>query len=58
MGINDLCFTQNVGQLVTCSSDRSVKVWKVDVGEKNMDQTKAFKISEADTTGLKENVEK
>lgn len=58
MGINDLCFTQNQGQLVTCSSDRSVKVWQVDVGGKTMDETKAYKLSAADSEGLKENVEK
>jgi hypothetical protein len=33
-------------------------VWQVDVGGKTMDETKAYKLSAADSEGLKENVEK
>lgn len=55
MGINDFAFGQD-GQIITCSSDRTVKNWKIN--EKTLEEQKIFSLSEFDTTGLKDNVEK
>lgn len=57
MGINDFCFGENE-QIVTCSSDRSVKVWAVKIDEKTVDEVRKLGLSEEDDKGLKDNVEK
>ena len=57
MGINDFSFMENE-QIVTCSSDRSVKVWAVKVDEKTVDEVRKLGLSEEDDKGLKDNVEK
>jgi len=55
MGINDFSFADD-GQIVTCSSDRTIKHWKIN--EKSLDEERTLNLSEFDTTGLKDNVEK
>jgi WD40 repeat protein len=55
MGINDFCFAED-GQIVTCSSDRTVKQWKIN--DKTLDEERTLNLSEFDATGLKDNVEK
>lgn len=55
MGINDFVFAEE-GQIITCSSDRTVKQWKIN--EKTLDEERVHNLSEFDTTGLKDNVEK
>ena len=55
MGINDFAFGED-GQIITCSSDRSVKMWKIN--EKTLDEQRVLNLSEFDATGLKDNVEK
>lgn len=56
MGINDMIFA-GADELVTCSSDRTVKRWKI-VENKALEQNKVLQISEADSSEYKENVEK
>ena len=55
MGINDFSFGED-GKIITCSSDRTVKLWKIN--EKTLDEEKTYNLSEFDATGLKDNVEK
>jgi WD40 repeat protein len=54
MGINDLSFGEE-GQIFTCSSDRTVKEWKL---SETLEEVKTYNLSEFDATGLKDNVEK
>jgi WD40 repeat protein len=55
MGINDFCFADD-GQIVTCSSDRTIKQWKIN--NPTLDEERTLNLSEFDTTGLTDNVEK
>jgi WD40 repeat protein len=57
MGINDFSFMENE-QIVTCSSDRTVKVWSLKVEDKAIDEVRKLGLSEEDDKGLKDNVEK
>ena len=58
MGVTDMCFTTNQEELVTCSSDRNVKRWKLNIAEKQLDEVIAYEHSEKDQTELKDNVDK
>lgn len=42
MGINDFCQTQNEGEIATCSSDRTIKVWKLNIAEKSLDEVRTL----------------
>lgn len=55
MGINDFVFGED-GQIITCSSDKSVKQFRIN--EKTLDEERTFNLSEFDNNGLKDNVEK
>ena len=58
MGINDFCFTSNENEIITCSSDRTAKVWKVDFEGNKLDEVRTLVLSEADSEEFKENVDK
>jgi len=58
MGINDFMFTPTPYELVTCSSDRSAKVWQLDLEAKTVTEVRCLELSPADTAEIKENVEK
>ena len=57
MGINDFSFGDQ-NEIITCSSDRSVKTWKIDIEGKVIDEVRSLTLSDFDDKGLKENVEK
>lgn len=57
-GINDLCFTQNENETVTCSSDRTIRVLGIDYENKALEQKTVLNISDFDANGYKDNVEK
>ena len=56
MGINDMIFA-GTDELVTCSSDRTVKRWKV-VDNSSLTEAKVLNISDFDNTEYKDNVDK
>jgi len=56
MGINDMVFAGE-DELVTCSSDRTVKRWKV-VENSSLEESKTLDLQDFDKDGYKENVEK
>lgn len=58
MGINDFCFTENANEIVTCSSDRTVKVWRVNFETKALEEVRTLGLSEIDTEEFKDNVDK
>lgn len=58
MGINDLFFTSTPNQFITCSSDRTAKVWTLNLEEKKLEEVRVLNLSEADTSQIKDNVEK
>mmetsp|Transcript_9265 Transcript_9265/g.15584 ORF Transcript_9265/g.15584 Transcript_9265/m.15584 type:complete len:204 (-) Transcript_9265:632-1243(-) len=58
MGINDFAFSTTANELVTCSSDRSLKVWKMDVASKALDEVKTLSYTKADLEQITDNVEK
>ena len=57
-GINDICFTQNENEVVTCSSDRTTRVHRIDFENKALEHKTVLNISDFDTNGYKDNVEK
>jgi len=57
-GINDMCFTQNENEVITCSSDRTARVHKIDFDNKALEHKAVLNISDFDTEGYKDNVEK
>jgi len=58
MGIQDLAFSKNENELITCSSDRSVKTWKLNLEAKTLEDGKVLQLPKADVDGIKDNVEK
>lgn len=58
MGINDMTFTGNAGEIITCSSDRTAKLWKLDIEGKDLQEVRVLNLSEADATEITDNVEK
>jgi len=58
MGINDFVFTSEPNEIVTCSSDRTAKVWKINFETKKLDEVRTLTLSETDNLELKENVDK
>lgn len=58
MGINDFCFTANPNEIITCSSDRSAKVWIVNFETKKLDEVTTHNLSEADDKEFTDNVDK
>ena len=58
MGINDLVFTANEWEVATCSSDRTVKIWKIDMEAKNVTEVRSLSLHEDDIAAYKDNVEK
>ena len=58
MGINDFTFTNDPYEIVTCSSDRTAKVWRINLEAKKLDEVRTLELSSADNTELKDNVEK
>lgn len=58
MGVTDLAFAEPQGSLLTSSSDRTVKKWKLDLAGKSLEEEKSFQVSEADEAQLKDNVDK
>jgi len=58
MGINDICFTGNEFEIVTCSSDRTVKVWKVNMEGQKLEEVRSLELSGADAEQIKDNVDK
>jgi WD40 repeat protein len=57
-GINDLCFTSNENEVVTCSSDRTTRVHAIDFENKALQHKTVLNISDFDADGYKENIEK
>lgn len=57
-GVNDLCFTSEENEVVTCSSDRTARVHKMDLEGKTLEQKQVLNYSDFDTQGYKDNVEK
>lgn len=58
MGINDLYFSQTANELITCSSDRTAKIWRVNFEEKKLEEVRTLELSEADSVQVKDNVDK
>jgi WD40 repeat protein len=58
MGINDMAFMPNEWEIATCSSDRTVKIWKLDLEAKSFTEIRTLNLSEDDTSAYKDNVEK
>lgn len=58
MGINDMVFTANEWEIATCSSDRTVKIWKMDLEAKNVTEIRTLGLHEDDIAAYKDNVEK
>ena len=58
MGINDMSFTGNPGEIITCSSDRTAKLWKLDLEAKELTEVRVLNLSESDTQEITDNVEK
>jgi len=58
MGINDFAFTHNDWEIATASSDRTIKLWKIDIEAKTVTETSTLTISDFDTNGYKDNVDK
>jgi len=58
MGINDLVFTSNEWEIATCSSDRTVKIWKLDIEGKSVTELRNLDLHDDDTAAYKDNVEK
>ena len=57
MGINDFSFgTDN--EMITCSSDRSLKVHKYDLETKTLEEMRQLNLSQFDIEGIKDNVDK
>ena len=48
MGINDFCFTNKEWELVTCSSDRTAKVWNVNMEAGKLEEVRTLSLSEND----------
>jgi len=57
MGINDFVFSGK-NEIATCSSDRTVKTWKIDIEAKTMTEVRTLAIHDDDNAALKDNVEK
>ena len=57
-GINDLCFTANENEVVTCSSDRTTRLHRMDFENKALEHKNVLNLSDFDTQGYKDNVEK
>jgi len=58
MGIIDMCIGENPWEITTCSNDRTLKTWKIDLEAKTIEQVKEYTLSDYDLTGYKENLEK
>lgn len=58
MGINDLFFSQIANELITCSSDKTAKVWKVNFEDKKLEEIRTLELSQADADQIKDNVDK
>jgi WD40 repeat protein len=58
MGINDFSFTSTPWEIATCSSDRSVKVWKIDMEAKSVTEVRAMALHDDDIAAYKDNVDK
>jgi len=58
MGIIDFCFNSNPWEIVTCSSDRTLKTWKLDLEAKSIELIGEMTLSDFDLNGYKENIEK
>ena len=58
MGINDFVFTSTPWEIATCSSDRSVKVWKIDIEAKTVTEVRALALHDDDIAAYKDNVDK
>lgn len=58
MGIIDMCFTGNPWEISTCSSDRTVRTFKIDLAAKTIEQVKEYTLSDFDLEGYKDNVDK
>jgi WD40 repeat protein len=56
MGINDLIFS-TPEEIITCSSDRTVKTWKV-VDNASLEEQKTHQLLQSDRDEYKDNVEK
>jgi len=57
-GITDFTLTSNADEFVTCSSDRTARIHRIDYENKAIQQINELILSDFDTAGLKENVEK
>jgi WD40 repeat protein len=58
MGINDFVFTSKPNEIITCSSDRTAKVWTLNFESKQLDEVRTITYSAEDDAEYKDNVEK
>lgn len=58
MGIMDFVFTSSPNEVITCSNDRTAKVWTVNIEAKTVDMVRELVLSEDDLAAYKENVDK
>jgi hypothetical protein len=58
MGINDFVFGAGENEVITCSSDRSLKVHQMNFDGKAIEEIRQLNLNQAEIEGLKENVDK
>lgn len=57
-GITDVAFTHNEHEIVTCSSDRTARVHRIDYENKTLEHKTVLNISDFDTNGYADNIDK
>ena len=58
MGINDIKFKKEENEFLSCSSDRTVKHWKINLEGNTIEQLVEFQLSDEDQEVYKENADK